>query len=106
MLNNNLDPEVGETPEDLVVYGGTGRTVIQETAELVVGPNEGTDVETPTDAAVAAIDGEVSAITPKSRVSINTPRPSHALGTFAYAGTDESLRIAGPSVTILQCERV
>ena len=25
MLNNNLDPEVGEDPEDLVVYGGTGR---------------------------------------------------------------------------------
>ena len=25
MLNNNLDPDVGERPEDLVVYGGTGR---------------------------------------------------------------------------------
>jgi urocanate hydratase len=25
MLNNNLDPEVAEHPEDLVVYGGTGR---------------------------------------------------------------------------------
>jgi urocanate hydratase len=25
MLNNNLDPEVGEKPEQLVVYGGTGR---------------------------------------------------------------------------------
>ncbi|WP_458185876.1 urocanate hydratase [Haladaptatus sp. NG-WS-4] len=25
MLNNNLDPDVGENPEDLVVYGGTGR---------------------------------------------------------------------------------
>jgi urocanate hydratase len=25
MLNNNLDPEVAEDPEDLVVYGGTGR---------------------------------------------------------------------------------
>ena len=25
MLNNNLDPDVGEAPEDLVVYGGTGR---------------------------------------------------------------------------------
>ncbi|PCR91708.1 urocanate hydratase [Natrinema ejinorense] len=25
MLNNNLDPEVAEEPEDLVVYGGTGR---------------------------------------------------------------------------------
>ena len=25
MLNNNLDPEVAEQPEDLVVYGGTGR---------------------------------------------------------------------------------
>jgi urocanate hydratase len=25
LLNNNLDPEVAEDPEDLVVYGGTGR---------------------------------------------------------------------------------
>ena len=25
MLRNNLDPEVAERPEDLVVYGGTGR---------------------------------------------------------------------------------
>jgi len=25
MLNNNLDPNVGENPEELVVYGGTGR---------------------------------------------------------------------------------
>jgi len=25
MLNNNLDPEVAEKPEELVVYGGTGR---------------------------------------------------------------------------------
>ncbi|MFB6254380.1 MAG: urocanate hydratase [Halobacteriaceae archaeon] len=25
LLNNNLDPEVGEDPENLVVYGGTGR---------------------------------------------------------------------------------
>src|SRR5437868_1216490 len=25
MLNNNLDPEVGEHPEELVVYGGIGR---------------------------------------------------------------------------------
>ena len=25
MLMNNLDPEVGERPEDLVVYGGIGR---------------------------------------------------------------------------------
>ncbi len=25
LLNNNLDPEVGEAPESLVVYGGTGR---------------------------------------------------------------------------------
>ena len=25
MLNNNLDPAVGERPEELVVYGGTGR---------------------------------------------------------------------------------
>ena len=26
MLHNNLDPEVAERPDDLVVYGGTGRT--------------------------------------------------------------------------------
>src|SRR5258705_6782511 len=25
MLMNNLDPEVGEKPQDLIVYGGTGR---------------------------------------------------------------------------------
>ena len=25
MLHNNLDPEVGERPEDLVVYGGRGK---------------------------------------------------------------------------------
>src|SRR5438309_4990892 len=25
MLGNNLDPEVAERPEDLVVYGGTGK---------------------------------------------------------------------------------
>ena len=25
MLMNNLDPEVGERPVDLVVYGGTGK---------------------------------------------------------------------------------
>ncbi|HYJ71956.1 MAG TPA: urocanate hydratase, partial [Actinomycetota bacterium] len=25
MLCNNLDPEVAERPDDLVVYGGTGR---------------------------------------------------------------------------------
>ncbi len=25
MLHNNLDPEVAEHPEELVVYGGTGR---------------------------------------------------------------------------------
>src|SRR3954451_25036317 len=26
MLHNNLDPDVAERPEDLVVYGGTGKT--------------------------------------------------------------------------------
>ena len=25
MLQNNLDPEVAEHPDDLVVYGGTGK---------------------------------------------------------------------------------
>jgi urocanate hydratase len=43
MLNNNLDPEVAERPEDLVVYGGTGRaarswdaydTILDELREL------------------------------------------------------------------------
>ncbi|GAA0277593.1 urocanate hydratase [Halobacterium noricense] len=43
MLNNNLDPEVAEKPEDLVVYGGTGRaarswdaydTILTELREL------------------------------------------------------------------------
>jgi urocanate hydratase len=43
MLNNNLDPEVAERPEDLVVYGGTGRaarswdaydTIVEELREL------------------------------------------------------------------------
>ena len=43
MLNNNLDPEVAEKPEDLVVYGGTGRaarswdaydTILDELREL------------------------------------------------------------------------
>jgi len=43
MLNNNLDPEVAERPEDLVVYGGTGRaarswdaydTICEELREL------------------------------------------------------------------------
>ena len=28
MLMNNLDPEVAEHPEDLVVYGGTGRAAV------------------------------------------------------------------------------
>src|SRR5207253_11284354 len=27
MLQNNLDPEVAERPDDLVVYGGTGKAV-------------------------------------------------------------------------------
>ena len=27
MLMNNLDPEVAEDPDNLVVYGGTGRAV-------------------------------------------------------------------------------
>ena len=43
MLNNNLDPEVAEKPEELVVYGGTGRaarswdaydTIVDELREL------------------------------------------------------------------------
>ena len=32
MLLNNLDPEVAERPEDLVVYGGTGRAARSHTA--------------------------------------------------------------------------
>ncbi len=43
MLNNNLDPEVAENPEELVVYGGSGRaarswddyeTIVEELREL------------------------------------------------------------------------
>ena len=33
MLQNNLDPEVAERPEDLVVYGGTGKAA-RDWAEL------------------------------------------------------------------------
>ena len=32
MLQNNLDPEVGERPEDLIVYGGSGRPLATGTA--------------------------------------------------------------------------
>ncbi len=34
MLMNNLDPEVAERPEDLVVYGGTGRAARSWEADL------------------------------------------------------------------------
>ncbi|PSQ42911.1 urocanate hydratase [Halobacteriales archaeon SW_7_68_16] len=38
MLENNLDPEVGEAPEDLVVYGGSGRAARSWDAyEAIVG---------------------------------------------------------------------
>src|SRR5690348_5158879 len=47
MLLNNLDPEVAERPEDLVVYGGTGRAARSHEALraivaslLELGPNE------------------------------------------------------------------
>ncbi|HET6344379.1 MAG TPA: urocanate hydratase, partial [Myxococcota bacterium] len=37
MLMNNLDPEVAERPEDLVVYGGTGKAArTWEAYELIV----------------------------------------------------------------------
>ncbi len=37
MLHNNLDPEVAERPEDLVVYGGTGKAARNwESFELIV----------------------------------------------------------------------
>lgn len=37
MLYNNLDPEVGERPEDLVVYGGTGKAARNwEAFDLIV----------------------------------------------------------------------
>ena len=32
MIQNNLDPEVAERPEELVVYGGIGRAARTETA--------------------------------------------------------------------------
>src|SRR5438067_8778785 len=38
MLMNNLDPEVAERPEDLVVYGGTGRAARSWAAyDVIVG---------------------------------------------------------------------
>ena len=41
MLMNNLDPEVGERPYDLVVYGGSGKAardcVLREAAALIEG---------------------------------------------------------------------
>ncbi len=37
MLHNNLDPEVAERPEDLIVYGGTGKAARNpEAFELIV----------------------------------------------------------------------
>src|ERR1700740_3079225 len=36
MLLNNLDPEVAEHPEDLVVYGGSGRAARSHTARRKV----------------------------------------------------------------------
>ena len=33
MLHNNLDPEVAERPDDLVVYGGTGRAARTRSGE-------------------------------------------------------------------------
>ena len=36
MLLNNLDPEVAERPEDLVVYGGTGRAARSHEALAVI----------------------------------------------------------------------
>jgi urocanate hydratase len=34
MLHNNLDPEVAERPDDLVVYGGTGRRLAAGTPSM------------------------------------------------------------------------
>ncbi|MEI7803452.1 MAG: urocanate hydratase, partial [Bacteroidota bacterium] len=37
MLHNNLDPDVAERPEDLIVYGGTGKAARNwEAFELIV----------------------------------------------------------------------
>ena len=36
MLMNNLDPEVAERPDDLVVYGGTGRPRSWEAFDAIV----------------------------------------------------------------------
>ena len=47
MLMNNLDPDVAERPDDLVVYGGTGKaarswaafdTIVRELREHAPGP--------------------------------------------------------------------
>ena len=36
MLMNNLDPEVAENPEDLVVYGGSGKAARNREAYLAI----------------------------------------------------------------------
>ena len=48
MLMNNLDPEVAERPEDLVVYGGTGRAARSWEAfdQIVASLKQLTDDET------------------------------------------------------------
>ena len=38
MLLNNLDPEVAERPQDLVVYGGTGKAARNPEAAAIVDP--------------------------------------------------------------------
>src|ERR687886_2292747 len=44
MLMNNLDPEVAERPEDLVVYGGTGKVARNwESFWAIVGTLQGLD---------------------------------------------------------------
>ena len=40
MLMNNLDPDVAERPEDLVVYGGTGRAASGELSVIAGGARE------------------------------------------------------------------
>ncbi|GAA4047836.1 urocanate hydratase [Agromyces indicus] len=46
MLMNNLDPEVAERPEDLIVYGGTGRAARNwEAYDAIVRTLEGLDAD-------------------------------------------------------------
>jgi urocanate hydratase len=48
MLMNNLDPEVAEHPENLVVYGGTGRAAWRTTSPCWCSPESRSECSAPT----------------------------------------------------------